>query len=548
MARVPKRMTMPRSSLLRCALSAILLATALSAVPASAARTTAGDDAVVVAVIDSGMSPYHWDFLAAKMPQAKTKTKADDLPLTKAPHTWLAGFPSPKVFGTYESLDLTLDAKNPKRLQADLFDRDEDAWLDVETSTADEPAYYWIPGTKVVGALSFGGDGGTDYKGPIYGTGVGEHGQGTASVSVGNMFGTCPECLLVFIQASSGAQYEAAIEWAENQPWIDAISNSYGLSTSPARDRVYAGSDTALQKKATERGQEIFFSAGNGVLNDFVTPNGTLLSSQEGPDWIVTVGATDPADVDYSGAGKPADIAGIGTMYPSAYSGKDVTGKGDFSGTSNATPTIAGTYARALWLARQALAGPSRVQSRGVVATGKPYRCGAARKNCELADGTLTRRELEIRLFEGARPTKGGYAGRRTVPRSTALGLVPIPPPVGGTPVPFLTTPAVADERRLSEGYGTYRGRLDGDKKWLREFETRIWDVLTGESKTPRRPSGDVEWFRVDSWCRQRIWGSWSQGAYLGESKTPLPAPDPAAPSRTAYRAACESLVKPPSR
>ena len=36
--------------------------------PASAAKGI--DDVVVVAVIDSNINPYHWDYLAAKMPQA----------------------------------------------------------------------------------------------------------------------------------------------------------------------------------------------------------------------------------------------------------------------------------------------------------------------------------------------------------------------------------------------------------------------------------------------------------------------------------------------
>jgi hypothetical protein len=533
---------MARTRLLRYALSAFLVVSGLSAVPAEAA-VKPGDDAVVIAVIDDGFSPYHWDFLASKMPQAKTATKKDDLPLTKAPHTWLKGFPKPSAFETYKPLKLHLDGKNSKADQNKLFERDEDAWLDMEISRPGEPSLYWVPGTKVIGAMSFGQNG----KGPVIGSGVSAHGQGTASVSVGNIYGACPECLLVFIQAGAADQYEAAIEWAEKQPWIDAISNSYGMSTGVlVRDRVYAGSDTEAQRKATQRGQTIFFSAGNGVMNDFVTPNGTLMSSQEGPDWIVTVGATDPANVDYSGAGKPADIAGVGSMYPSAYGGATVTGKGDFSGTSNATPTIAGTYGRALHFARQALSGPSRIQSGGTVAVGGRFRCGAARKNCELADGKLTRRELQTRLFEGATPTPGGFAGRRKVPGSV-LGVVPVPAPVGGAPLPFVTTPAVADERRLSEGYGTYRLKLDGDKKWAAEFNSRLWDVMTGKKAAPKRPAGDKEWFRVDSWCRQHIWGAWEEGAFKDASSTPLPSPDPATPSRNAYHAGCQGLTKPPS-
>ena len=532
-----------RTRLLAYAVSGVVLASGLAAVQTASAATRPGDDAVVIAVIDSGISPYHWDYLAEHMPQAKTATKADDLPLTKAPHTWLKGFPKPSSFATYKSLSITRDPKNPKREHKALRDKDEDRWTDVETSKEGEPAYYWLPGTKVIGAMAWGAPSGL----PIYGNGPSEHGMGTSSVSVGNIYGSCPECLLVFLQASGQADYEAAIEWAMKQPWIDAISNSYGMSTTPVlRDRVYAGSDVNAQRSAIDRGQEVFFSAGNGMMNDFVTPNGTLMSSQEGPDWIVTVGATDPTDTNYSGAGKPADIAGIGTMYPSSYGGATITGKGDFSGTSNATPTIAGTYGRALWKARQALGGPSRVQQRGVIARGTPVRCGAARKSCELGDGVLTRRELETRLFQGATPSTGGFAGRRKVP-SSVLGVVPIPAPVGGAPIPFVTTPPVADTRRLSEGYGTYRARVDGAAKWLQEFNERLWLPMVGQRVAPKRPAGDTEWFRVDSWCRQHIWGEWTSGAYLNDTATPLPAPDPATPSRNAYQNGCRGLTRPPA-
>ena len=532
-----------RSRLLAYAVSGVVLASGLAAVTTAEAATRPGDDAVVIAVIDSGLSPYHWDYLAEHMPQAKTPTKSDDLPLNKAPHTWLSGFPKPSAFSTYKSLNITRDPKNGKREQKALRDKDEDRWTDVEISKAGEPAYYWLPGTKVIGAMAWGAPSGL----PIYGTGPAEHGMGTSSVSVGNIYGACPECLLVFLQASGEADYENAINWAMKQPWIDAISNSYGMSSSIVlRDRVYGGADVDAQRNAIDRGQEIFFSAGNGMANDFVVPNGTLMSSQEGPDWIVTVGATDPTNTDYPGAGKPADIAGIGTMYPSSYGGATVTGKGNFSGTSNATPTIAGTYGRALWKARQALSGPSRIQSRGVIAKGGRYRCGATRRNCELGDGVLTRRELEHRLFQGAVPTTGGFAGRRRL-HSSVLGVVPIPAPVGGAEIPFVTTPPVADSRRLSEGYGTYRARLDGTAKWLAEFDGRFWGVLNGTRAEPKRPAGDVEWFRVDSWCRQHIWGEWTSGAYVNATRTPLPAPDPATPSRNAYHEGCRGLTRPPA-
>jgi hypothetical protein len=61
------------------------------------------------------------------------------------------------------------------------------------------------------------------------------------------------------------------------------------------------------------------------------------------------------------------------------------------------------------------------------------------------------------------------------------------------------------------------------------------------------RPAGEKEWFRVDSFCRQHIWGSWSGGAYVSPARTPLPGPDPVAwPTRTAIQEVCPSLMAPP--
>ena len=64
--------------------------------------------------------------------------------------------------------------------------------------------------------------------------------------------------------------------------------------------------------------------------------------------------------------------------------------------------------------------------------------------------------------------------------------------------------------------------------------------MLRGTRKAPARPAGEVEWFRVESECRQGYWGRWKQGAYLDDKTTPLPAPDPVNwPTRTALQQGC---------
>jgi hypothetical protein len=509
-----------------------LVATLLPGQAPVAARPRAQgpDDAVVVAVIDSGFSPYHWDFAASKMPQAVNKEPSDDLPLDQAPHEWLPGFPNPNEFVSYKPLKLSLDDKNSAATLAGQAAKDPTKWQKVQPSEGKKINYYWMPGTKVIGAVDFAGS-------KINGESS-EHGMGTTSSSVGNIHGTCPECLLVFLTLGSQQQGEAAIDWAMKQPWIDVISNSYGFALA-YRDRIYNGSSLDLQRKASERGQTIFFSAGNGQDGAFVAPNTTYFSSQEGPDWIITVGAISPGEgednhyggeagsshASYSGAGKPADVAGIGSAYPTSYGADEVSGTGNsgFGGTSNATPQVAGIYARSLYIARQAMLGPSRIQKDGVIATGRGF-CGPQRQKCEVDDNALTAPELRTRLLHGAVHTPEGV---------TAAGVGEAPP--------------VREDEFIAEGHGSYFGREAGPKSkaWEKEF-VRILAPMFGLAKEPKRPEGEEEWMIVDSWCRQHIWGDWSFG-YYHLDKTELPAEDPLNwPVRTQIQQQCPFWQAPP--
>lgn len=487
-------------------------------------------DATVVAVIDFNMVPYHWDFLASKMPQQTDSTTSNDLPLDRAPHEWLPGFPDPKKsFSSYNRFDLTLDEKNPDSPIQALDAADKPEWDKVQKSTFDDVNYYWFPGTKVIGGIEFGSN-------KLHGT-PNDHGAGVTSVSVGNIHGACPECLLVFINLDDGDTADA-IRWAMAQPWIDVVTNSYGrsnVSFVAGGTKMYHGPDVPDQKKASERGQTIFFSAGNGMENAYTAANNTYMSSEKGPDWLITVGAVSPhkddenqetsgSNASYLGAGKPVDVAGLGDGYPSAYSANSVgsTGTTGFSGTSNAAPTLAGTYARGLYTARKILRGPSRTQKGDVIATGSPIRCGSARKKCELGDGELTATELRNRLLLGAIHTPAGM---------TAIE-------------PGASTPPIGEEEFLNEGHGTYIVRSQGVKAWLEEFR-RFFDPLIGAAKELARPEGEAEWFVVDSFCRQEIWGPWSGGLYK-EGTTDLPGQDPDWPIRSSLEQSCPQMQPPP--
>ena len=166
--------------------------------------------------------------------------------------------------------------------------------------------------------------------------------------------------------------------------------------------------------------------------------------------------------------------------------------------------------------------GDSRLQAGGVIAKGA-FTCGAKRRKCELGDGKLTATELRTRLLHGAVHRTNSHA------------------PAGEAPQAFK-----ADERYMVEGHGTYLARVAmDDKAWLKEFD-QIRKPLFGLANPMTRPEDERDWFLVDSWCRQKIWGSWTGGYYV-EGKTKLPADDSGYPTRASYRNSCTGLQRPPN-
>ncbi|MBI2384101.1 MAG: S8/S53 family peptidase [Gammaproteobacteria bacterium] len=495
-----------------------------SSVPAEAGAAAftskAGvDDAVVVAVIDSNVNPYHFDFLAAHMPQHRNADPSDDLPLDQDPGTWLPGHPGAAAFASYTRMNLTLTPDNPHQSTAVLHSRDSKQWrVKISHGTDNKDVnYYWMPGTKVIGHVTFG-----DGAGALDTWAQSSHGIGTSSVSTGNIYGTCPNCLLVYVHGPS----EMADEWVSKQDWIDLQTNSFGSSIvgGYVRDLIYAKSDTDLQRRTIERGQSIFFSGGNGLLNDFSVPHTNLLSSQKGPDWIVTVGAISPTDgSNYTGHGKPADIASVGDGYPSAYGGNGSTTQEEaFGGTSNAAPVVAGIYAEALYRLRSALPGASRMQAGGAIASG-PAGCGAANADCALKDGLLTVHELREALFRSARYSGTGW--------NFGTSLV-------GEYLTIPLTENAAEMEFLAEGHGSYQGRLQGDAAYNAEVE-RIVGYVKGDWYQPQDPDQQA-WFVADSLCRQGGWGAWDHGyAPLHDA----PAPDPTWPVRTWMTEVCPAAL-----
>ncbi|MGB1586820.1 MAG: S8/S53 family peptidase [Thermoplasmatota archaeon] len=455
-------------------------------------------DVTVVAILDGGFNPYHWDFSAKHMPQHLDDDPSNDLPLDQDPATWIPGHPGAEAFASYERMDLTLQPTNPDAVPAQLHDADGDAWAGVRQSDATGDIHMnWIPGTKAIGFIDFTGNGGFA---------TGSHGVGTTGVSVGNLHGTCPSCVFVFVNGYS----DEAVSWVAQQDWIDVQTNSWGYSTI-LLEKVYADCDLDTQRAGVERGQQIFFSGGNGMVNAFDAPVPTLYSCQKASDWIVTVGANTPAGNTYTGSGKPVDVANVGSSYPSQ-GGDTVTGDDTFGGTSNAAPTTAGLFAQALYDIRNAMPGNNRMQQDGVIARG-PAGCGTANPDCFLADGNLTVHELRESLFEAAQLQAQGVA----------------------TASETASVPVTSEEwARMGEGAGSFYGHIGDPKAEVQ----RIVDIAAGNA--PYDPDPDrIAFAKAVSYCTQMVWGTWDHGAWQGET---LEA-DPQWPMRTWLQTLCPETI-----
>src|SRR3990170_4827526 len=108
----------------------------------------------VVAVVDTGINPYHIDFRAPE--------------LTQHPSTYITGFPR-----LAKALNLSLDAATYEEAVA----RDKKKWDAVNTTKL-----YWVPGTNIVGAI------GGSPASPKFLDQDG-HGTSTASLAAGRVYG-----------------------------------------------------------------------------------------------------------------------------------------------------------------------------------------------------------------------------------------------------------------------------------------------------------------------------------------------------------------------
>jgi hypothetical protein len=421
----------------------------------------------VIAFVDTGINPYH-------------KVFRDDSPRAlQHPSTYIPGYPADA-----EALNLTFDGTYLQNVKDDC-----DTWKDVKPGKL-----YWVPGTKIVGAISFeppstptctaAGMAGAkiiDLNG--HGTMVASRGAAATAAK----YGACGECRIVSVQypgsvnlVSPGGSTEpvlAAVKWAsDNASWIDAQSNSWGpiapvYDPTGAAGLLAASPALVKQVEASSAAHLAFWASGNGAAFRYgVLGHPTLLSPHLTPS-AISVGGHDSGYVN-TWPGFPPKLVSDSCDSWAAYRDK-VNESGDSvgGGTSAATPFVAGGAGQVLLQARQILGDPETgVASGGVVAKG----AAGLVPSGPLADGVFTKDEWRDVVFKTAtaRPTAQYEDG----PACGAGGA-----PYNETPVKWTDVPAQYPEY-VNIGYGA----VDRPSLALAS------KVLLGQSALPARTDTDT--------------------------------------------------------
>ena len=429
-----------------------------------AAETTA---ITIVAINDTGVNPYHVEFSAETYPDPDVLALTGNF--TRHPSEYIPGYPKDA-----QAIRMT-------RGQGYFPAADSKLWKLKSSSNPGGLEFgkmYWIPGTKIVGAIQ---PGTFSCSNCTAGAHVilddDGHGSGSTSVSTGNRYGYCPTCLLVVSKGLSSAMTASS-----GLPWVDIQSNSWGTVANLPLDLGFqlAGLDPGkTTRTAVERGQTVLFASGNGSGNAFESPSPTYGTSTAGPDWNVVVGAI-RRDVERPivGDGTPAHLSSWGDgNLPSACRTGAVS-QCAFGGTSAATPYTSGIFGTVLTAIRQRIgdggAGqrPGQVIAEGFPIAGSPY----------LADGKLTRAELREAILKTAFPLNQD--------NTQSIPIFPYP----------WTAPYNGDINVLFEGYGAATPNS----------AKRAIDVLLGKTPLPTRAAED-SFFAIDRQIRDSLWGGYDR-------------------------------------
>lgn len=442
----------------------------------------------VVALIDTGINPYSPAF-------------RDSSNLArKHPSKYIPGYPKDA-----EALRLSLDLPFEDAIEAD-----EDIWKTVKRGKL-----YWIPGTRISGAISFG-EGGTNCPyvamPPANSLSQGcddtvildDHGHGTmtASRAAGYPSSLAPTARIVAIEGLGAG----SVEWAAEQGWIDVQSNSWVNLVPPP---LPSGTTDAFARAAQRMLTLAATGNGTAYLAGFApTPTYALSTA---PPGVVLVGGHDNGKMTLWAGAPPHIVA-------DAYAGMTATRSDDEMKpdpiaccTSAASPYAAGGAVAVVLEARRLLRDGTPGTRDGLVACGKPTRKGP------LEDGMFTLDELKDVLFHTAEahPSEGRddgdvhWSGEPRAPDHVEYGPGANPFCFGctTTPVAWESIPAAGDATYPLLGYGG-----------INEDSVRLAaKVLAGRLDMPQRGNADAQ-YEADQALRDSIFAARDSGE---EVKTP---------------------------
>ena len=330
-----------------------------------------------VAHIDTGINPYHEAF-------------RDDSELAYThPSEYIDGFPEDA-----EALNLSLDADTYE----DARERDADVWSNVT-----DGELYWIPGTRIVGAISLD-DGGTR-EGRNETKILDDHGHGTmtASRAVGERTSLAPDARLVSIEGLGAEQ----VRWAADAGWIDVQTNSWIDVVPPPANQQQdeipeAGTGSTSEAFAHAADEMVTLAAsGNGLAYQAgfaPTPTFTLATA---PDGVLLVGAHDNGHVTPWSGSPPHVVADGFRPLAAVFDSMDAVEPHAYACcTSASAPYAAGGVASLVSQARAALDDRSLGIEDGVVAEGDTELAAGP-----MDDGELSRAELESLFLHTAQRT-----------------------------------------------------------------------------------------------------------------------------------------------
>ena len=411
----------------------------------------------VVAIIDTGINPYHRVF-------------RDDSPLAyRHPSTYIPGFPK-----SAEALHLSLGEKTYDAA----VKKDCRLWKNVVVGKL-----YWFPGTKIIGGITFEGsaDPACDWGGRILD--ANGHGTMTASRAAGSGYGACPDCRIVAVQG-----YDQGVRWAaDNSEWIDVQSNSWGPivpAWGPTGQGSLAYNTPGFVRlvESAARKHLSFWATGNGVATrGGVLGHPTLIDPRMTPS-IVMVGGHDSGYLNLWPDFPPHVVADSCNSWAAFHDKIEESEDNVGSGTSAATPYAAGSAAQILIEARRMLGDTDTGVERRIAAHGSPTAKGP------LKDGRFGLDEWKSLLFKTATPRP---KGERT--DGSVCGAVERLVLYSSTPVRWQDVP---------EGYPEYLhigyGATDSVARDL------AVDVLTGREPMPDRAETD-RYFEVDGLARNAL-------------------------------------------